>query len=110
MAIIDFLKKQFIDIIEWTDDSRDTLSYRFPDEDKEIKTGAQLIVRPGQEALFIDQGRVAELFYAPFAQQQHDAQHHRDRPFPLRLRLGNLRHRAFERQQRKSVVLLGRAR
>jgi len=43
MAIIDFLKKQFIDIIEWTDDSRDTLSYRYPDEDKEIKNGAQLI-------------------------------------------------------------------
>ena len=40
MAIIDFLKKQFIDIIEWTDDSRDTLSFRFPDEDKEIKSGA----------------------------------------------------------------------
>ena len=48
MAIIDFLKKQFIDIIEWTDDSRDTLSYRFPDEDKEIKNGAQLIVRESQ--------------------------------------------------------------
>ena len=45
MAIIDFLKKQFIDIIEWIDDSRDTLSWRFPDEDKEIKNGAQLIVR-----------------------------------------------------------------
>ena len=43
MAIIDFLKKQFIDVIEWTDDSRDTLSFRFPDEDKEIKNGAQLI-------------------------------------------------------------------
>ena len=41
MAILDFIKKQFIDIIEWTDDSRDTLSYRFPDEDKEIKRGAE---------------------------------------------------------------------
>jgi len=45
MAILDFISKQFIDIIEWTDDSRDTLSYRFPDDDKEIKNGAQLIVR-----------------------------------------------------------------
>ena len=45
MAILDFISKQFIDVIEWTDDSRDTLSYRFPDEDKEIKTGAQLLVR-----------------------------------------------------------------
>ena len=33
MAILDFLKKQFIDIIEWTDDSRDTISFRFPDND-----------------------------------------------------------------------------
>ena len=38
MAILDFLTKQFIDIIEWTDDSRDTLSYRVPDEDKESRT------------------------------------------------------------------------
>ena len=53
MAIIDFLKKQFIDIIEWTDDSRDTLSWRFPDEDKEIKNGAQLIVRESQAAQFV---------------------------------------------------------
>jgi membrane protease subunit (stomatin/prohibitin family) len=36
MAILDFIKKQFIDIVEWTDDSRDTLSYRFPYDDKEI--------------------------------------------------------------------------
>src|SRR2546421_11029475 len=39
MGLTDFLKKQFIDIIEWTDDSRDTLSFRVPDEDKEIKRG-----------------------------------------------------------------------
>ena len=48
MALMDFLKRQFIDIIEWTDDSRDTLVYRFPDDDKEIKNGAQLIVRESQ--------------------------------------------------------------
>ena len=52
MALMDFIKKQFIDIIEWSDDSRDTLSYRFPDEDKEIKRGAQLIVRESQIAQF----------------------------------------------------------
>ena len=39
MALMDFIRGQFIDIIQWTDDSRDTLSYRFPDEDKEIKSG-----------------------------------------------------------------------
>ena len=54
MALMDFIRGQFIDIIQWTDDSRDTLSYRFPDEDKEIKNGAQLIVRESQIAQFGD--------------------------------------------------------
>ena len=62
MAIIDFLKKQFIDIIEWTDDSRDTLSWRFPDEDKEIKNGAQLIVRESQVAQFVYLGQFGDSF------------------------------------------------
>ena len=62
MAIIDFLKKQFIDIIEWTDDSRDTLSWRFPDEDKEIKNGAQLIVRESQLAQFVYLGQFGDAF------------------------------------------------
>jgi len=62
MAIIDFLKKQFIDIIEWTDDSRDTLSFRFPDEDKEIKNGAQLIVRESQVAQFVYVGEFGDQF------------------------------------------------
>ena len=62
MAIIDFLKKQFIDIIEWTDDSRDTLSCRFPDEDKEIKNGAQLIVRESQVAQFVYLGQFGDTF------------------------------------------------
>ena len=62
MAILDFIKKQFIDIIEWTDDSRDTLSYRFPDEDKEIKNGAQLIVRESQVAQFIYLGQFGDSF------------------------------------------------
>jgi excisionase family DNA binding protein len=62
MAIIDFIKKQFIDIIEWTDDSRDTLSYRYPDEDKEIKNGAQLIVRESQLAQFVYLGEFGDTF------------------------------------------------
>ena len=45
MALMDFIKGELIDVIEWTDDSRDTLSYRFPDDDKAVKNGAQLIVR-----------------------------------------------------------------
>ncbi len=62
MAIIDFLKKQFIDIIEWTDDSRDTLSYRFPDDDKEIKNGAQLVVRESQAVQFVYVGEFGDTF------------------------------------------------
>ena len=62
MAILDFIKKQFIDIIEWTDDSRDTLSYRFPDEDKEIKNAAQLIVRESQIAQFVYLGQFGDSF------------------------------------------------
>src|SRR5882757_649444 len=62
MAILDFIKKQFIDIIEWTDDSRDTLSYRFPDEDKEIKNGAQLVVRESQVAQFVYLGEFGDTF------------------------------------------------
>ena len=62
MAILDFISKQFIDIIEWTDDSRDTLSYRFPDEDKEIKRGAQLVVRESQIAQFVYLGQFGDTF------------------------------------------------
>jgi excisionase family DNA binding protein len=62
MALGDFIRSQFIDIIEWTDDSRDTLSYRFPDEDKEIKNGAQLIVRESQNVQFVYLGQYGDLF------------------------------------------------
>jgi excisionase family DNA binding protein len=62
MAILDFITKQFIDIIEWTDDSRDTLSYRFPDDDREIKNGAQLVVRESQVAQFVYLGQFGDAF------------------------------------------------
>jgi membrane protease subunit (stomatin/prohibitin family) len=62
MGIADFIRGQFIEIIEWTDDSRDTLSYRFPDEDKEIKRGAQLIVRESQAVQFVYLGQYGDLF------------------------------------------------
>ena len=62
MSILNFLKGELIEIIEWTDDSRDTLSYRFPDDDKEIKNGAQLIVRESQQAQFVAAGKYADLF------------------------------------------------
>jgi hypothetical protein len=62
MGLMDFIKGQLIDIIEWTDDSRDTLSFRYPDEDKEIKRGAQLIVRESQVAQFVYLGQFGDTF------------------------------------------------
>lgn len=62
MGLMDFIKGEFIDVIEWTDDSRDTLSYRFPDEDKAIKNGAQLIVRESQVAQFMYLGEFGDTF------------------------------------------------
>ena len=53
---------QWIEIIEWLDDSSDTLVYRFPVYNQEIKMGAQLIVRENQVALFINEGQAADLF------------------------------------------------
>jgi excisionase family DNA binding protein len=62
MGLMDFIKGQLIEIIEWTDDSRDTLAYRYPDEDKEIKRGAQLIVRESQVAQFVYLGQFGDKF------------------------------------------------
>ncbi|MCP5559265.1 MAG: SPFH domain-containing protein [Verrucomicrobiaceae bacterium] len=62
MGLMDYLKGQFLEIIEWTDDSRDTLSWRFPDDDKEIKKGAQLIVRESQVAQFVYLGQFGDTF------------------------------------------------
>ncbi len=62
MGLMDFIKGELIEIIDWTDDSRDTLSYRWPDEDKEIKNGAQLIVRESQVAQFVYLGQFGDTF------------------------------------------------
>jgi len=62
MGVLDFIKGELIDIIEWTDDSRDTLSYRFPDEDKAVKNGAQLIVRESQVVQFMYLGEFGDTF------------------------------------------------
>ncbi len=62
MGLMDFIKGELIEIIEWTDDSRDTLSYRWPDDDKEIKNGAQLIVRESQVAQFVYLGQFGDTF------------------------------------------------
>lgn len=55
---------QFIDIIEWVDESRDTIVWKFPDQDREIKMGAQLTVRESQAAVFVNEGRIADVFPA----------------------------------------------
>jgi excisionase family DNA binding protein len=62
MGLIDYLKTQFLEIIQWEDDSRDTLSFRYPDMDKEIKRGAQLIVRESQVAQFVYLGQFGDTF------------------------------------------------
>jgi len=60
--LMDFIKGELIDVIEWTDDSRDTLSFRFPDDDKAIKNGAQLIVRESQQVQFVYLGEFGDTF------------------------------------------------
>ncbi len=62
MGLMDYLKTQFLEIIEWQDDSRDTISFRYPDMDKEIKNGAQLIVRESQTAQFVYLGQFGDTF------------------------------------------------
>lgn len=62
MGVLNFLKGELLEVIEWLDDSRDTLSYRFPDEDKAIKRGAQLIVRESQIAQFVYLGQYGDAF------------------------------------------------
>ena len=62
MAIMDFIKKQFIDVIHWTEDGDGVLAYRYPMQDFEIQTGAQLTVRDSQMAVFVNEGRIADVF------------------------------------------------
>jgi membrane protease subunit (stomatin/prohibitin family) len=62
MGLFDFIRGQFIDVIEWVDFTRDTLAWKFPDQDKEIKMGAQLTVRESQEAIFLNEGKMADVF------------------------------------------------
>jgi membrane protease subunit (stomatin/prohibitin family) len=62
MGIFDFLSGEFIDVIHWTDDSRDTMVWRFEREGHEIKYGAKLTVREGQAAVFVHEGQLADVF------------------------------------------------
>ena len=62
MGIFDKLRAEFVDIIEWIDDSSHTLVWRFPRYHNQIKNNAQLIVRPGQQAIFVNKGQIADIF------------------------------------------------
>lgn len=62
MGLMDFIKGELLEIIEWQDDSRDTIAWRFPDDDKAIKNGAQLIVRESQTVQFLYLGQFGDTF------------------------------------------------
>jgi len=58
-----FFSKQFIDVIHWTEPADGVLAWRFPMEDMEIQNGGQLTVRDSQMAIFVNEGRIADVFY-----------------------------------------------
>ena len=62
MALMDFLKKQFIDVIHWTEEQNGVLAHRYPTRDFEIQNGAKLTVRESQMALLVDEGQLADVF------------------------------------------------
>ena len=62
MALMDKIIGEFVDVIEWTDDSQDTMVYRFERYGNEIKYGAKLTVREGQSAVLVNEGEIADVF------------------------------------------------
>src|SRR5262245_25294997 len=62
MGLWDKIRGEFIDILEWIDDTQDTMLYRFERHGNEIKFGAQLIVREGQSVVFVNEGKIADVF------------------------------------------------
>jgi membrane protease subunit (stomatin/prohibitin family) len=62
MALMDFIKKQFIDIIEWVEPGDGVLAWRYPATDREIQYGGSLTVRESQVAVFVNEGKVADVF------------------------------------------------
>ena len=62
MALMNFIKKQFIDILQWTEDEDGVLAWRYPMQDMEIQNGASLTVRESQMAMFVDEGKIADVF------------------------------------------------
>lgn len=62
MGLMDKIRGELIDIVEWTDDTRDTIVWRFPRHENEIKMNAKLVVREGQTAVFVNEGTIADVF------------------------------------------------
>ncbi len=62
MGLFNFIKSQFVEVIEWTEDSTDLMVYRFEDGSREINMGAQLTVRESQVAVFVNEGQIADVF------------------------------------------------
>ena len=62
MGLMDWGKAQFLDILEWLDDSSDTLAWRFPMRGQEIQNNGKLVVRESQEAVFVNEGQLADVF------------------------------------------------
>jgi len=62
MSLRDFITKQFIDVIEWVEPEEGILSYRYPMQDREIQNGGKLTVRDSQAAIFVNEGKVADIF------------------------------------------------
>ena len=62
MGLMDFIKKQFIDILEWTESGDGVLAWRYPMADNEIQYGGSLTVRESQMAVFVNEGKVADVF------------------------------------------------
>ena len=73
VALSDFINKQFIKVIQWNEGAEGALSYRYPMQDMEIENGGQLTVRESQLALFVNEGRIADVF-APGMHTLIDAQ------------------------------------
>ncbi len=62
MGLFDFIKNELIEIIDWVDDSNDTVIWKFPDRENNIKHGAQLVVRESQVAVFMNEGQIADVY------------------------------------------------
>ncbi len=62
MSLRDFITKQFIDVIEWAEPEEGILAYRYPMQDREIQNGGKLTVRDSQAAIFVNEGKVADIF------------------------------------------------